>query len=163
MNTRNRRAPVPVHLHAPGTHAREKWLAHHDRQRNARLWRLSKGTIRWVRLPAHRDPKHPRGLLVGSSEAVPELLVYLGFERLAYDSPRFPADRVFIDASAYAIDPTPHYRFDCQGSDFNHRRMVKDGLKPFVRQARVWFACREDSSDDGFATPDIACKYRRKR
>ena len=156
MNRRNRRAPRPIHLQSPGTFAREKWLAHHDRQRSACLWRLAKGSIRWVRLPAHCDPTHPRGLLVGSSGAVPELRAYLGFERIEYDSLRFPADRIFIDTSSYAIDPTPHYRFDCRGSDFNHRRLASDGLKSFVRQAQAWFVCREDSSGAHFATPDVA-------
>lgn len=155
MDPRSRWNPEPVH-HATGDYSTffpDKWRDHNGRHRRARLWRLARGTVDWTRLPPHRDPKHPRGLLVGHSRAVPELRAYLGFESIGPDPIWYPADRLFLDTSCFATDPTDD-RPRNRGRDLHYRRKVVGGLGVLVQRAEAWFACREDSRYDYFATPE---------
>ena len=153
MGNRYRRLPEPVFPEGTRPYGfAEKWFAHYKRQRDARTWKLARGRNDWVALPPRRDPKHPRGLVVGHSKATPNLRAYLGFERIDYDPPRRPAERLFLETCAFSTDPTDS-RGDQRVSDLHYRRETIGGLGALVRQARVWFVCREDSRDCDFASP----------
>ncbi len=145
----------PKSVQAPDEHSyhfQDKWRAHHGRQRRARQWKLAGGRVEWVRLPPRHDPLHPRGILVGRAEAALELRVYLGFERLDPEATWRSPERLYLDTSALSADPTEDRRRQ-RGRDIHNRRELVGGLGRLAEQARVWFACREDSRDHDFASP----------
>ena len=108
------------------------WHCHHRARRSARLSRRQGVTMRWVSLPPHGDPSHPRGFVVGSSAARPTFRADLGSERTFPASQPRPGDHYFVEVTT-AVVRAGMPRVDVH---LQERATPREGLAGLVREAR---------------------------
>ena len=110
-----------------------RWRAHLRVCRKARRSALDGVEVAWVRLPARRhDPRHPRGLLVGSSRERPRFRAYLGVERAVSPDGAVEVEQGFVEV----LSGIPRRLRDEVEEDLDARLELSKGLAPLVEDAQ---------------------------